>query len=160
MEKDISSINDYFKYQKKEWVIKRIFWALMAIFLLYGLLGGLGDSEGILTNKKIELSNCIIEYQKYTRVEKKFDLKIQLKKSDQEFCIISINDDYINKVRIEQIIPEPEEVEIKNSRIYYKIKAEGGGIISFFNMAKRKGKQNLELEVNGHKTKIEHFIFF
>lgn len=159
MKKDIPSINKDFKYQRAEWPIARIFWTLVAGVLIYGLLGGFGDGETVLNRKTLNLSGSHIEYDRYLRVEKNFTIKIFLSDSAQN-CSVGFNKDYIDKVQITQVIPEPKKVELKANKIVYTFSTSGAGTITFFNDPLKMGNPHLELEVNGKKASISQFIYF
>jgi hypothetical protein len=160
MEKDISSINDDFKIQKIEWPVKRIFWLLMGIFLIAGLLGVFGDSIGLLNEKTIHLSGTTVKYHRFMRVEKKLEMKVKIEDTTIKDCSISLNKNYIDKVQITQIIPDPKEVEINDRKIIYRFNSFHGGTITFYKDPHRMGKQLLELEVNGEKVSVSQFIYF
>ena len=159
MENDISSINDDYKYQKAEWPVKRIAWILMGIFLTLGIAGLFGDDDAILNKKVINVAGIDVEYERFLRVEKSFEMKLYLPDSASN-CTISLNKEYCEKVRITEIMPAPVSQEVNNNKIIYKFKAQGGGTITFFMDPIIRGKSNFEIGVNGSPKKLSQFIYF
>jgi hypothetical protein len=159
MDKDISSIHKDYKYQKVEWVIKRIYWVLMGIFIAFASLGAFGDNGSLLSRKEIKLQDATIEYEKFLRVDKSFDMKVNILNTYKE-CSVAINKDYVDKIQITQVIPEPSEVTSKGDKIIYKFRSYESGTITFFKDPLKMGSQKLEIEVNGKSVNISQFIYF
>lgn len=160
MEKDITSINENFSVQIWEWRIKRISWIFMALFLGYGLAGGFGDSGGLLSIQTSITTFGTIKYEGLMRVEKQSEIKVYLNSKDTSITTIAINDDYLDKVQIIQIIPEPELSEIKNQKIVYHFSSESKGVITFILDPQRSGDQTLNIGLNGENVKLNQYIFF
>ena len=160
MDKDISCINQHLKSQRIGWIIKRISWVGMAMLLLFGLLGGLGESDGILNEKTIRIDGVQIEYEKFLRVQKSFEMKVIIEKAVIDDLSISINKEYIDKVQITQIIPSPKHVEVTDAQIIYTFNSFKKGTITFFNDPIRMGNQKLEIEINRNKVSFFQYIYF
>lgn len=131
----------------------------MAVLLLYGVLGGLGDSTGFLSEHTTRLPNGYIKYLSRLRVEKSFQTSILVDDTVKDFRL-AINNDYIQKIRITQIIPEPQEVTIRDKQIVYRFSTLGAGTITLFCDPRKMGNQRLEVDVNGIKTSLSQYIFF
>jgi len=159
MEEDISSIEDDFGFQKKEWVIERIFWVLMALFLTLGLLGTFGDSEALLNHKTTQINGAVVQYDRFSRVEKRFMLRVSFpEKSDN--CTIGFNDDYVQQIQITQVIPEPEKVSLENGKVIYHFDCRYRGTVTFFKDPLKMGKQKLLLNINGKEKQLTQYIYF
>jgi hypothetical protein len=159
MEKDLSSIQEDFKYQQGEWKIKRVFWVLMGIFLILGILGAFGDSGSLLSTKEEKLSTGTIIYDKFLRVDKSFETKVVVQDISNE-CSIAFNKDYIHKIQITQVIPEPINVVATKDQLIYYFKSNIGGTITFFNDPSKMGSQKLEMVINGEKAHLSQYIYF
>jgi hypothetical protein len=159
VEKDISSINKDLKYQKISWPVRNVFWVLMAGCLIFGLMGGFGDSQGMINKKHVSIGQNVIEYEPYLRVEKNGELKIFLNDSITN-CVVGFNDSYIDKIKITEIIPEPDEVSLDDKHIYFKFKTSGKGTITFFQDPIRPGKHVVDFSLNGKKILLHQFIYF
>lgn len=159
MERDISSINNDFRYQKLEWPLARIFWFLIMVVLAYGLIGGLGDSSDIYNRTKVPLAEATLVYDKFLRVEKRFTTEVHFHNA-AESCTVSFNKDYLDKVLITHMVPEPDKVEVIGDRIIFKFSISGRGTVTFFKDPLRNGKQKLELDINNEKVLVSQLIYF
>jgi hypothetical protein len=160
MKKDISSINEDYRIQKIGWPVQKIFWSLIFCVLIFGVLGGLGDNTGVLSEKTIEVNGAVIKYQRYLRVEKSFETKVILTDAHSGNTTIAFDAEYINRVRIVQVIPEPDAVEINDNHIIYHFNTTRTGTITFFNDPLKMGSYTLELDVNGTKTTLSQYTYF
>lgn len=159
MEKDISSIHDDYKFQEIEWPVKKVLWICMGIFLLIGLLGGFGDSGSLLSRKTIKLPGATLQYERYLRVEKDFTMKITLEDSVSNFTL-GLNKDFIDKIMISQITPQPEKTVTTDGHILFTFNASHGGTVTFFLNPYTMGDVNLEVGINGNKKRLQQFIYF
>jgi hypothetical protein len=159
MKKDISSINDDFKFQQYEWPVKRVSWILMGLFLFYGILGGLGDNTGVINNYTAEFPGAHIQYPRFLRVDKDFQLKIFLSKNTRNVSV-SINNDYFDKIKITDVVPRPLSMEIRNNRVVYNFTTDSSGVIVFYNDPVSMGTQSLEVELNHQKVNLSQYIYF
>lgn len=159
MEKDISSVEKDFKYERADWKVQRVFWGCMSLVLLYGLLGGLGDSGRLLNDRSVEFKGGMFLYQRKLRVEKTSEIKLQLDASVTD-ATVSLNNDYFDRIKVVQVIPEPQMVSISNNRTTYAFEFSGPGTITFFLDPMRVGRQNIEVDVNGQAISASQYIFF
>lgn len=159
MEKDISSIHDDFKYQKIEWPLARIFWLLVMLVLAFGLIGGLGDSSDILNRTSVSVSDAVVEYDKYLRIEKQFTTKVLFRHATGHINI-GFNKDYFDKIVLTDVIPQPDKVEVRENKIIYMFTASGNGTITFFGDPLKNGRQDLELYINNRKIKVSQLTYF
>ncbi len=148
---------DFYAFQKKEWKAFRVFWMLMGLILAGAALGLFG--RGLLSDKTYTANGVQFEYNKFMRVEKGTELLITVGDLGQE-AKISINNDYIRKVRIDQIIPEPVSVEIKDNTLIYTFNSIQQGLITFYLVPMKMGSQHLEVSVGNAQMTANQFIYF
>lgn len=157
-EGDISSINVDYKYQRIGWPIQRIFWVLVTGVLVFGLLGGFGDHD-FMSKKTASLPGTQVEYERFLRIEKSFEMKLFLDDSVRNFSI-GLNNDYLDNVKITQVIPEARDVFARGNSIVYQFGTMHGGSIVFYLDPMKMGSQKLELEVNGQKAFLSQYVYF
>ena len=161
MEDDVSFIEKDIKYQEGEWRVQRAGWIIMAVFLLLGLLGFFGDAGGLLSRKRFHLEKGMsVNVEKFLRMEKSVDMNVTITNPAVKDVSVAINNDYFNKLKITQVIPEPENVEIIQNKTVYNFKQLGSGRITFFLDPLKKGEQKLSMNVNGESVNITQFIYF
>ncbi|WP_205500191.1 hypothetical protein [Rufibacter psychrotolerans] len=157
MEKDIKVIESYYEFQRREWKAFRVFWWLMGLVLLAAAFGLFG--RGMLSDKTYAAHGTQIEYNKFMRVEKGTELHISVAGAGQG-TTISFNNDYIRKVRIDQVIPEPATVEVKDQKLVYTFPSAQNGLITFFLVPHKMGRQRLEITVGPAQLRETQFIYF
>jgi len=156
MEIDIRQIEKHYSTQQMEWVALRIFWIMMSLILIATALGLFGD--GLLSNKTYINNRNKIEYNKFMRVEKGTELLVHLNNAGEN-AKISINNDYLKKVRIEQITPEPSKVELINNELIYTFSSIQKGFIVFYLSPQKMGSQQLQITIDGHQINFDQYIY-
>ncbi|WP_210463206.1 hypothetical protein [Rufibacter roseolus] len=157
MEKDITLAEDYYAFQRKEWLVARIFWIAMSLVLAAAALGLFG--KGFLSDRTVTSHRVRFEFNKFMRVEKGTELRIHVTPGGQN-AQVSFNNDYINKVRIDQIIPEPISVEVKDHRLVYTFSLVQNGFITFFLVPYKTGSQPLDVNVGNARMAVNQFVYF
>ncbi len=157
MDKDIRGTEKYYSFQQKEWVAFRIFWIFLSLILLAATFGLFG--KGLLSDRTYTSKGVRVEYNKFMRVEKGAELVIHLTDSGENGQI-SINNDYLHKVRIEQVIPEPVSVKIKNNNLIYTFNPVQNGFIIFYLVPTKMGSHGLTLSIAGEQMCFNQFIYF
>lgn len=160
MEEGIRSIQEDYSYQKAGWPAQTIFWILMGGVLLWGLLGGLGDGAGVLSQANSIQDNSVVSYASRMRVEKPASLTIQFVQADGAISV-SFPQQYLRNVTITQITPEPDFSELIHDRIVYHFRGRGKGLtIIFSQLPKATGSHTVELLANREAHTVSHFVFF
>lgn len=159
MKRHISSINEDYKYEEAGWSVQAIFWIITSLVLAAGLLGIFGDRPGMLNVQRENFKSGYVQYEKFLRLEKGFETHIVLTEKVPGFTL-SINKEYVDKIRIEQVIPEPSKVEMTNRRIIYTFDAINSGTITLFCDPQLMGSQFFDIEINEQKLSLSHFIYF
>jgi hypothetical protein len=149
-------IEENIEVQKKGWVIQRIGWLLMLIFVLLAAFGFFGD--GVVSKKNLQAGEQKFEYPQYSRFESRMELKFDLHSAAQQ-NIISLPGDYLDQFRIESILPEPKENTIANDRVNYVFEGNGPMKITFYLVPQNLGRLDADVLVNDQKFNFNHFIY-
>ncbi|HEY1025919.1 MAG TPA: hypothetical protein VGE26_12185 [Sphingobacteriaceae bacterium] len=157
MKKHTDSVEKEFRFQKMEWLVLRAGWCLMAAFLIFGLLGFFGS--GTVSRKTAENNAAVIEYERYLRNLLLSEIKIYSKKPLPDSSVY-ISSDYLNKVRIDKVVPEPASSELQNDRLKLKFNSNEGDPIVLYVVPTGLGSQDLEIEIRGEKQKLHQYIHF
>ncbi|MEX2142725.1 MAG: hypothetical protein WD894_25950 [Pirellulales bacterium] len=94
-------------FQRKQFLAERIGWALMALFLVWALLGGFGEGWVSRQQAWSEDRTLGLEYDRYGRRGAPMELRLQLRpdKSRDEL-ILHLNREFIDGVELERITPD------------------------------------------------------
>ena len=157
MEKDISAVEKEINFQKKEWVIYRIAWVLMGLFLIAGLAGLWGS--GPLSKRKVQVKNFTLEYERFGRVQKSFKLFLHLN-SNKTSPSVRINNDYFKSMQLVDIVPRPVLMKVIDKDLILEFGPAKNGTITFIIDPWKMGNHQLEITVDGRKEKVNQYIYF
>jgi hypothetical protein len=153
-------------YQKAEWKVQRIGWAVMLILVLASLIGALGNS-GPVAKASLQPADGTFELR-YTRLQHhhapaslEFDISPAVVQNGE--VQIWMDADYAKTLSIESIIPEPDGVEVGPERVLYTFKIEAGDApFAIIYQYQHDGYWWLEGRVgveNGGSVNVRQFIF-
>lgn len=149
-------IDESIEIQKKGWVVQRIGWVLMFIFLGLASIGMFGS--GVMSKKTIEGANQKMEYQKYFRFEARMEMKIDVL-SPPGGTTVSFPAEYLQKFRIESVVPEPKENKTENNMVNYLFDGSGPMKISFYLIPQSMGDIKAQVRVNDQLYNFNQFIY-
>jgi hypothetical protein len=159
MKRDMTEIEKFISQQQKEWFIFRIAWALMGLVLVAAALGLFGN--GPISKQTYAAPGLEITYQKFMRVNNESELYIRVQDQDlSRETTIGINNDYLKKVKVFQVVPQPVAVEIRDNTLLYRFRYVSDGFISFYLSPRQMGSQPLELTISGKKVRFNQIIYF
>jgi hypothetical protein len=113
-------LNDDVAYQKKFWVIERIFWVFLFLFIVASFLGLFGESP--LGPVSIEKENLKIIYGKFLRFGDYTNIKIIIPANANP--ILGISKEYIENLDSISIVPFPEKNYYVNDQVKYIFMAD------------------------------------
>lgn len=148
-------VDEELDLQKKGWVVQRIGWVFMFLFVALAALGLFG--EGVLSKQKAEAAGAAINYERFFRHESRMELKVEIGATDS--AIVSFPNEYLDKFRIESVTPEPKDNEVASGRIRYHFSGQAPMKITFYLVPQQVGTISGDVAVNGHQFKLSHFIY-
>jgi hypothetical protein len=107
-------IDEDFPHQQRAWRTKRVIWVMMGLIILGGLLGFFG--AGPMSNKTVSAPDGIsVEFERWVRHTSSthFNVQVPAGEGDVE---LSLNQDFLEKISIERIEPEPREMRLSGDR--------------------------------------------
>lgn len=107
------------EFQKKEWKAEQFGWILMALLLLAALLGLFGG--GPLSQASADSETLSIDYHRFTRYQSPTQLRITAGPGavSEGTVRLEIDQDYINSFNVQNVLPEPESVEVMSDTYIY-----------------------------------------
>ncbi|OKL39912.1 hypothetical protein [Pontibacter flavimaris] len=120
-------IDEDLELERRTWTIQRIVWGLMLLIILAALLGFTGDGglPGISKKTKATASqHMTLEYERYLRHQVPSELKVTLQQLQTSEPAIRFSTDFYKEQRVEQVVPEPEKVQVGPEGITYTFSVE------------------------------------
>lgn len=148
-------VEDTITLHKKGWVIQRIGWVLMFLFMLLALLGLFG--EGPLSNKKVQAGNVTVHYERFCRYE--HEAEIKLESNGENIRSVALPQEYLKKFKVSKIIPEPGTQMASPGYINYLFEGSQNNIITFYFEPVGRGNVNGQIKVNDNTISFHQLIY-
>jgi hypothetical protein len=122
-------IDQDIKYQWREWHIHRIGWAVFALILLAALAGLFGQGPLSHASTGEPGSALVLGYQRFDRYKAptSLDVTVGAGVAQEGNVRLALNHDFLDRVAIQRIIPEPESVETGPDAITYVFAVAASG---------------------------------
>ena len=127
------------------------------IFVISAALGLFGN--GVLSKQTVIARGGFVSFDRFTRHDSRMPLKIGVASVNASESQITFSNSYLEKFRIETIVPEPSAVIVKEGEIQYTFNGKGNLTVVFYMVPQDFGSVDGILGVNGEKVKVDHFIF-
>ncbi len=108
------------RFQRREWTVQRGGWLVMVAIIVAALIGLLG--AGPLSSTTVESGPLQLNYSRFERRHAPTALEVSVASSaaSQDQVEVWISADYLARIEITSIMPEPEEVIVTDDRAIYR----------------------------------------
>jgi hypothetical protein len=137
-------------FQRREWVVQRIGWALLAITLIAALTGVFG--RGPVANQTQANESATIEYERFVRRDADTRWEITLRDAPPGgHAEIAIDAQFARNFEITAIHPEPTDTALSGGRWIYRFaRHEPGEMLVVFTVEpERVGRHEGAITANG-----------
>lgn len=148
-------VEDDTALHKKGWVVQRIGWVLMFVFLIAALLGLFG--EGPLSAKTIEAGSITVKYQRFCRYEHGMQLK--LLSAGEGITVVALPQQYLKKFKVDKIVPSPSSEVASPGYINYMFAGQQNDNVSFYLLPSERGGAGGVIKVNNQTVALQHYIY-
>lgn len=136
-------IEEDIAFQRRWWRVQRVGWVAIALGLLAALLGFLGAGP-LSTGTVIVPGVMRVEYQRFTRYQTPETLTVHLEPAAIAGPVVRIGIDrrYVDRARIELVVPRPRRVHARHDRLIYEFDVAEAGrplVIAFGLQPQRVG---------------------
>lgn len=144
------NFDEHLQFQRREWLVQRIGWALIAVLLILALAGLFGD--GPLSHvRAASKEGGSVEYERYIRSGSLTTLVLTPAATVAPgISRIEITADYLRKFRVEHITPDPSAVRMQGDKFVYEFAATAPEASITFNLAPESlGRHTAEVAIDG-----------
>lgn len=112
-------------FQRREWVVERIAWVLIALFLVAAVLGVFGGGPLSHTTSADDEGTFEVEYERFIRSMGKAELTITLRPEAVRdgSATVFVSEDLLSKSHIDNIDPEPSSATSSHEGTIYEFGA-------------------------------------
>jgi hypothetical protein len=129
-------IDEDLKFQRREWKIQRVGWVTMALVIIAALLGVFG--AGPLSSATIEREGLRLEHERFGRLQRDTELRFTIAGTGGPVLLL-IGSEYLDRVMIERITPEPGKVEAVSDGVVFQFVLQGPAAVTFHLTPKKFG---------------------
>ena len=152
-------------FQRRDWAVRHIAWAVLALVFLAALLGIFGNgilSKATLGDDGMPLQ---VEYERFGRHKAPMDLKMRLgPEAVQEGKVrLWLERSYLNTMQVETIVPQPGSVESGANHLIYVFNVSSSNFpveVTFLMQSESIGRQTGRLGLEGGPSlSFSQFIY-
>jgi hypothetical protein len=149
-------------FQRREWVVQRVGWWMLAAFVVAALLGVFGS--GILSRATAgrQGSALWIDYERFVRLGASSRLSVHFGEPSSAARELRINRDYFESLRVEQIVPEPERTVIGTNDVTLVFPAAADAALVILDVQPMKpGRHSIRISTGqAHTAAFSQFAYF
>jgi hypothetical protein len=121
------------QYQQRAWIFQRIGWGAIALTTIAALLGFTGSgwvSQGTVGQPG---DAFWVEYERFGRFQSPQKLRIHINQAmDNQQIQVVMSREYLQGVQIQQVTPEPEQIQLSPQSLTYSFKGTTPTAITFY----------------------------
>jgi hypothetical protein len=156
-------IDEDIVFEQKTWTVQRIGWVIMILIVLLALLGFTGRGGLFGINKRIVQDNSQelqLEYEPFVRRGAGAEIRVELKAADTAQTRLNFSQSLLEKVRIEQVVPQPSQAQIDENGITYTFSGgERPAQYIFYLSPQKAGKLHTSLRAGRREISFSQFIY-
>ena len=157
-------LSEDIKFQERYWKVQRLGWGLFLLVLLAAIAGLLGSGPLSSRSASAPDGSLRAEYERFCRIERKSVLQAIAAPSAAAGgrLRIWIVRDYLQRVDLERVVPQPERVETFPDRLLFTFAAADGqqSVIQFVLEPHAPGRQAISMGVEGKAAvSFRQFIY-
>jgi hypothetical protein len=144
------------KWTERSWVIQRIGWIMLLLFVGSAALGVFGT--GILSKVHKQSGEYSVEYERFGRYQMPQEIKIMAPSRNGKI-VITVPQSFTQNYEIPSSIPQPERQVFDNTHLRLEYPSNGPVLIMFEIEAEKTGTHTADFLVNDQVFSISQFIY-
>lgn len=153
-------IDENIELHEKAWVIQRVGWAVLGVFVIMACLGLFGT--GWLSHARLEEQGNVVQYERFGRLSTPFSMTLYAPADDEGIIRIRIPQDYFSRYELQTIVPKPSEQTVENGAYYFRydhIDQANINAIRLYLLPKRMGSISQTIAVNDTPFTLTQFVY-
>lgn len=148
-------------FQRREWRIQKLGWALMFLFLVAAVLGIFGT--GPVSNATVgeRDSAAWADYQRFGRRGAPLTLRVHVRPAATQFRVV-LDRAYVETVRVQAVTPQPQSTQAAADHLIYIFEAAEPGqatAVTFDLQADQIGLTSGRVQAEGRELGFVQFIY-
>ncbi len=148
-------LDEDLKLHNLGWKVQMIGWVLMGLIFILAALGLFGS--GPLSNRSINEKNISLDYEYFGRFES--NTKTVIRFPANAISTLAIPLSYLKEMKLQQVIPEPQEKKIENGNYIMSFSGLDEGKIILYLLPQTSGAVQTVFRINEQPYTINHFIY-
>jgi hypothetical protein len=151
------------EFERREWRVQRVAWAVMALVVAAGLLGVFGGA-GYVSSRTISTADGALKiiYNRFERYQAPSTLRVELRPSDQPAARLWISGQYLKTVKVEAIVPPPEGIDVQagGSVFVFAVPRNEPFVVVFYLQTDQRGSSPIRMRLNeGPILEASHWVY-
>jgi hypothetical protein len=109
-------------FQAREWKVQRAGWVLLGLITIAASLGLFG--RGLLSSASVADGGLRLRYERWERFQRPTMIQLAISAKPGRTTSVFIERLYLDAIRIESIMPQPEKVDANSRGLIYHFSAE------------------------------------
>jgi len=146
-------------FLQREWKVQRIGWFLLSLAVLAAALGLFG--RGFLSRASASTGGLHLRYERLERFQRPTSMQLRISATAEQTTSLLIERRYLDAIRIERIMPEPEQAAAHARGLIYHFASHGEPItITFHLQLERFGLVSGQIGLlDGPMLSFNQFVF-
>jgi hypothetical protein len=153
-------VNQDLAFQRREWVVQRIGWALMFLFVAAAAAGVFGAGAAGNAVAGEPGSELWVDYERFGRRGAPLLMRVHAVASSGELRL-QLDRGYLEGVRVQSVTPEPASTESAGADLVYIFRATPGQemAVTFDLHAEQLGSRTVRVQAGGRRIEFRQFIY-
>jgi hypothetical protein len=113
-------------FQQRSWRVQRFAWGVLVLIVGAALAGLAGSGPVSRGSRAAQDGRFIIEYERFVRMQAPSRLRLHVSREAVRAGEVRVwfDRNYIERIKLEQIVPQPKRTEVGEQRLTYIFAAE------------------------------------
>ena len=145
------------EFQRREWVVERIGWGLMALLVIAALFGLLGGGPLSQATAGGEGGPFQVQYGRFVRHRAPTDMEITLQPGavQEDKARVWVDREWLDTIDLQSVLPEPDSMQAGGDRLIYVFELDEPGApasIKFDYMPVKYGARIVSVGLDGGES--------